>query len=97
MRFIFSDGFQFDTSMETNFEFYWHDNTVDYDKDTEWIRGFEDRKPLLKLNLAFSLEDYLYIFTDLQYGRNRFTDRDAPFMAVGGSSGKIVEIGRAHV
>lgn len=90
LRFIFSDGFQFDTSMETNFEFYWHDNTVDYDKDTEWIRGFEDRKPLVKLNLAFSLEDYLYIFTDLQYGRNRFTDRDKPFMAVGGSSGKIV-------
>lgn len=90
LRFQFSDGFQFDTSADVNFEMYWHENGEDFDKDTEWTYGFEDRKPLLKLNFTFLLDDYLYLFTDLQYGRNRFTSKDAPFMDVGGASGNIV-------
>lgn len=88
-RYSYGDGFQFDPSVDLNVELYWHTNTVDFDKDTDWIYGFEERKPLLKLNLGFALEDYFYVFTDLQYSRNRFTDRDT-FTDVGGDTGIVV-------
>ena len=89
LRFRFTDGFQFDVSLDTNYEMYYHNNGDDFDKDTEWIYGFEDRKPLLKLDLSFAADDYLYIFTDLQYGRNRFTDRDG-FKDVGKNTTHII-------
>jgi len=89
LRFRFKDGFQFDVSLDTNYEMYYHNNGDDFDKDTEWIYGFEDRKPLLKLDLSFAADDYLYIFTDLQYGRNRFTDRDG-FKDVGKNTTHII-------
>ena len=75
-RYSYGDGFQFDPSVDLNLEMYWHTNTVDFDTDTDWMYGFEERKPLLKFNLGFALDDYFYVFTDLQYSRNRFTDRD---------------------
>ena len=90
LRFQFRDGFEFDTSADVNFEMYAHGNTGDVHTDRDWVHGFEDRKPLLKLNFYFAMEDYFYLFTDLQYGRNRFTSRDSGRQAVGGSSGAVV-------
>lgn len=86
VRFSFVDGFQFDISADLNLEFYWHTNSTDFVTDRDWLYGFEERKPLFKLNFTFALTDFLYVFTDLQYGRNRFTDRDSP-LSVGGATG----------
>lgn len=82
LRFSFSDGFQFDASADVSGELYAHTNGAQFKTDRDWIRGFEDRIPLLRFNFSFLLKDFLYIFTDLQYGRNRFTERDT-FITVG--------------
>ena len=76
LRFKFSDGFQFDLSLDFNLELYTHSNGEDFNTDRHWVYGFEERRPLAKLNFEFLVGDFFYLFTDLQYGRNRFTDRD---------------------
>ena len=73
---VTEDGFRFDAGFTYNFEGYYHSNGEEFSTDTAWIYGFEDRKPMIKLDLAFELNPFLYSFTDLQYSRNRFTDRD---------------------
>ena len=91
LRFSFSDGFQFDTSADVNLEMYAHGNGEDFHTDRDWVYGFEDRKPLLKLNFSFAMKDYFYLFTDLQYGRNRFTDRDTRVSVGASPIGSIID------
>ena len=88
LRFKFSDGFQFDVSLDLNIELYTHSNGEDFNTDRDWVYGFEERRPLAKLNFEFLVGDFFYLFTDLQYGRNRFTDRDT-LASVGGPSGAV--------
>ena len=74
--FASSDDFLFDLGFTYNFEGYYHSNGQDFNRDTDWVYGFEDRKPMLKVDFTFALDPFFYSFTDLQYSRNRFTDRD---------------------
>lgn len=71
-----ADGFSFDFGFNYNFEGYYHTNGDDFNQDTDWIYGFEERKPMVKFDFTFNLDPFFYTFTDLQYARNRFTDRD---------------------
>ncbi|HHU88897.1 MAG TPA: hypothetical protein GXZ38_06050 [Spirochaetales bacterium] len=89
LRFSFSDNFQADVSVDLNIEIYTHSNGEDFNSDRDWVYSFEERKPLLKLNFEFLVGNFFYLFTDLQYGRNRFTDRDTLF-SVGGPSGAVI-------
>ncbi len=89
LRFKFSDGFQADVSLDINVEIYTHSNGEDFNTDRHWVYGFEERQPLAKLNFEFLVGNFFYLFTDLQYGRNRFTDRDT-LASVGGPSGAVV-------
>ena len=41
-----------------------------------WIRGFEERKPFLKLKLDAAIDDDFYTYCDLQYGMGRVTKND---------------------
>jgi hypothetical protein len=89
------DDFRFDVGFGYNLEAYYHTNGTDFDTDTEWVYGFEERKPMFKLDIGFGIDDFLYSFTDLQYGRNRFTDRDE-FLELDGTGkavGSIIEDG----
>jgi hypothetical protein len=61
--------------MEANFEAYWHTNT-NYNQELDWLYGFTDRKPLAKLALDMELKDIVYLYCDVQYGRNRFNIAD---------------------
>jgi hypothetical protein len=70
------DNFLLDLGFTYNFEAYYHSNVNDFNRDTDWIYGFEDRKPMAKLDIVLALDPSFYSFTDLQYSRNRFTDRD---------------------
>ena len=70
------DGFLLDIGFTYNLEGYYHSNGEDFTKDTDWIYGFEDRKPMFKFDIGFGIDPFFYSFTDLQYSRNRFTDRD---------------------
>jgi len=76
LAFQFKDGFQFGVGMDLNTEGYYHTNSDDFFLEDDWIRGFEDRKPPLRLRFDFSLKDYLFLYSDLQYGLNRFNYLD---------------------
>jgi len=75
LKFKVGDGFEAGVSVDLNFEAYAHRN-ADYDLETDWIYGFERRKPMAKLSLDFSIKDFFYTYCDLQYGRNRFNYQD---------------------
>ena len=62
-------------SLEGNFEAYWHANTG-FNQEADWLYGFTDRKPLAKIAGDLELEKILYLYCDIQYGRNRFNIAD---------------------
>ncbi|MFA7670777.1 MAG: hypothetical protein WCY53_00820 [Sphaerochaetaceae bacterium] len=94
LRFNYKDEFAFDVSLDGNFEIYAHSNSEDFITDRDWVYSFEKRKSLLKLNISFEVGEFFYIFTDLQYSKNRFRDKDSLF-DVGGvgnpSIGAIID------
>ena len=75
LKFSFPDGFEFGAAIDANLEAYVHQNE-DYDLDSDWLYGFEERKPMVKLSLDFSLKGFLYLYCDLQYGRNKYNYQD---------------------
>ncbi len=76
LKFKFGDGFEAGAALDANIEAYLHQNTADFDEETDWGYGFERRKPMARLSLDFSLKDFFYTYCDLQYGRNRFNYQD---------------------
>ncbi|HEY9054971.1 MAG TPA: hypothetical protein VIO60_09150, partial [Rectinemataceae bacterium] len=67
---------------------YAHSNQA-FDLESDWVRGFESRKPLARISLDFSLKDFLYLYCDMQYGRNRFNLADDLFYALARYPGGI--------
>jgi hypothetical protein len=78
LKFKFPDGFEFGVGIDASLEAYYHSNTG-YDLESDWIHGFGERKPMARLSLDFSLKDFLYLYCDMQYGRNRFNIDDDLF------------------
>ncbi len=76
LRFSMGSDFQFGAAFDLAFEAYLHRNSIDYDTAEDWIYGAEERKPMAKLRLDFSVGDFFYTYCDLQYGKSRFSDQD---------------------
>jgi hypothetical protein len=57
-------------------EAYAHTNDSDYVLESDWLYGYEERRPMLKIALEMAAGSLLYITTDLQYRRNRFSESD---------------------
>ena len=76
LRFSLDDAFSFDARLDLALEAYAHTNTEDFVLDGDWNYGYEKRQPPAKLSLEMNLYSWLYIFTDLEYNRNRFNMRD---------------------
>lgn len=76
LRFSMGSDFQFGAAFDLAFEAYLHRNSADYDTEEDWIYGAEERKPMARLRLDFSVGDFFYTYCDLQYGKNRFSDED---------------------
>ena len=75
MRWDFDDyglGVKLDLAIEA----YLHSNADDFTTDADWLRGFEDRRPLAKLSMDFSVSDFFYTYCDLQYGYGRVSKYD---------------------
>lgn len=80
---IISEGLRWQASdyavgayLDLAVEAYAHSNTEDFVTDGDWLRGFEQRRPLAKLSMDFSLYDYFYTYCDIQYGYGRITKGD---------------------
>jgi hypothetical protein len=76
LRFNLDDLARLDLRLDIALEAYAHTNGDDYALESDWLYGYEERKPLLKLSLEMGTASWLYITTDMQYGRNRFDERD---------------------
>ncbi len=90
MRWDFGDyglGGRIDLALEA----YLHTNYISYSDylnagaenkdnyfitDNDWIRGFEDRRPLAKASMDFSISDFFYSYCDMQYGYGRVSKFD---------------------
>ncbi|MHC1691816.1 MAG: hypothetical protein AB9828_02155 [Sphaerochaetaceae bacterium] len=94
LRFQFADGFQFGVDVTLNTEGYHHTNGSDFKLDTDWVYGFEERKPSIMLALDFALMDFLYIYCDLQYGRNLYNAADTYGLTP--QIGAIINAGEAN-
>ncbi len=97
LRFRFADGFGLDAALDLNLEAYTHSNTG-FDKESDWIFGFEERNPLAKVTLGFGLDNLFAVSCDMQYGRNRFSylDEFADFaVAYPGGVGAVVAPGES--
>jgi hypothetical protein len=77
LKFTLGKDFQFGVSFDLAFEAYLHQNSGSYDVEEDWIYGAEQRRPMAKLRLDFSVGDFFYTYCDLQYGKNRFSDLDS--------------------
>ena len=67
LRWNFSD-FALGLKIDLALEGYMHSNDTDFVLDTDWLRGFESRRPLAKLSMDFSVGSLFYTYCDLQYG-----------------------------
>jgi hypothetical protein len=65
-----------DANMELALEAYTHTNSGDYVNETDWIYGYEERRPLVFLSVETAVGTWFYLFTDIRYGRNRFLEAD---------------------
>jgi hypothetical protein len=75
-KFPMRDGFGISPGLQVAVEAYAHDNGAEFDTEQDWVRGFEQRLPLLKASIDLSVGDLFYTYCDLQYGRNRFNYQD---------------------
>jgi hypothetical protein len=76
LKFKIDDLAQVNIQLDAALEAYAHTNSSDYVLEEDWHYGYEERKPILKLGIELSIADWFYVTSDLQYGRNRFNERD---------------------
>lgn len=76
MRWNDGEDFSFSLGLDTSLESYVHTDSDDFYLPQHWLRGFEDRKPFLKLKLDAAIDDNFYTYCDLQYGMGRVTKND---------------------
>ena len=75
LRWNFED-YGIGVKMDLALEGYLHSNDTDFVLDTDWVRGFEYRRPLAKLSMDFSVGSLFYTYCDIQYGYGRVTRFD---------------------
>ena len=75
--------------LTTTAEGYWHRNTTDFTKESQWIRGFEERNPLFDLVLETWLSRYFYGYSSLSLQEsmnNRWNSIEGATSTLWGSS-----------
>lgn len=75
-RFGTPDGFSLGGGLDLAAEAYYHANPDDFYLESDWAHGFESREPLARLRLDFAIDELMYVYCDLQYGRNRISYLD---------------------
>ena len=76
LRYQFDDVVQASFYFHLNGELYAHSNGEEFTNEEDWSYSFTDRLPMIEMEAEFLFDDTFYMFTDLSYGRNRYTDRD---------------------
>lgn len=76
LRWQFSDAFGFSADAELNVEMYAHSNVVDFTTEEDWLYGADERRPMFKGGLDFSMDDFFYLSMDFVLAVNRLTTQD---------------------
>lgn len=74
-RWTFPD-WGFGVKLDLALEAYAHTNADSFVMDSDWLRGFENRLPLAKLAMDFSVGSLFYTYCDIQYGYGRVSMYD---------------------
>lgn len=76
LRWKFGDDFQMNAGVDFGLEMSAHSNTEDFTTEDDWVRGYQDRKSLMRAHFEFSASDYFYTTSDLHYkwGRADYND-----------------------
>lgn len=74
-----SDGFSYDISLTVSPEIYLHSNGDDYYNDNDWYLSYEDRAKLLNLTLEFGVKDFFYTYSELSFGKSRWSRSGTEF------------------
>lgn len=84
-RIRIDDSTSLDIGADLALEGYYHSNysdqysdevSLDFVTDSDWIRSYPERKPMLKLNLELEMKDFFYTYMDIQYGWGRISTKD---------------------
>ncbi|MCF0237543.1 MAG: hypothetical protein HUK24_02995 [Sphaerochaetaceae bacterium] len=75
-RITLDSDTKFDVKGDFAFETYGHSNTADFITDSAWIRGYDKRKPMVKLTVEAEVRELFYTLVDIQYGWGRVTTLD---------------------
>ena len=62
--------------LEAALEGYVHTNKTDFIHEEDWIRGYDERKPLLKVILETYPSKYFYGYSELPLNRTKYGDYD---------------------
>lgn len=62
-----SDDFGMNLSMDFSLEGYAHSNDEDFVHESDWVRGYAQRKPLMKLGFEFSVGEDFWTVSDILY------------------------------
>lgn len=73
--------------MDFSFESYMHTNTESFTTETDWERGFDARKSLMKLYFEFTSNDDFYTTSDIHYKYRRADMLDEYTKYESGTSG----------
>jgi hypothetical protein len=76
VRYSFDEHVRLGFFFDVNAEMYSHSNGDDFTNEGDWVFGFPQRSPMFRLRFDMAFQAFLYIYSDLQYGRNRFREGD---------------------
>jgi len=58
--------------LTTSAEAYYHTNTTDFTNESQWIRGFDERNPILDIVLETWPSEHFYGYSSLSVGNSRY-------------------------
>ena len=61
----------------TSAEAYYHTNTADFTKESQWIRRFDERNPILDIVLETWPSEHFYGYSSLSVGNSRYNGKSA--------------------
>lgn len=76
LRFPVEEGYQLGLGAILYGEGYYHSNSTDFDLEEDWIFGYEDRAPIMKLYIDIGMHDWLYTYCELEYHKALFAEED---------------------
>lgn len=71
---LYEESKLYEFGLDAALETYLHTNTTHFTKPTNWIRGFDDRKPFLDITLETWPSKHFYGFTSLSIMQTKFSD-----------------------